>query len=295
MSYVTGGCSAAAVVVMALTLSLGAQQAPQGRGAAPAQGGRGRGAAPPQTGLSAGPADLPVVDAAAATRGRAVYAAQCIDCHGTQARGTATGANLIRSLVVLRDRYGSQLGPFLKTGHPMQNGTAASLTDEQITDLANFLRQRVNDSLRGSPIFHPGDVLVGDAKAGEAYFNGAGKCSTCHGAENSLAGIANRYSPVDLQQRLLFPRTGRGRGATASRAVTVTVKPPSGESVSGVLVEMDDFNVLLRDPSGAYHSFKRGPGLTVEKTDPLAAHIALLDTITDKQLHDVVAYLETLK
>jgi mono/diheme cytochrome c family protein len=294
MSYVTGGCGAAAVLMMALTLSLGAQPAPQGRGAAPAQGGRGRGAAPPQTGLSAGPADLPVVDEAAAARGRTVYAAQCINCHGTQARGTANGANLVRSIVVLHDRYGSELGPFLKKGHPMQGGAAVTLTDAQITDLANFLRQRVNDSLRGSPIFHPGDVLVGDAKAGEAYFNGAGKCSTCHGAENSLAGIANRYSPVDLQQRLLFPRTGRGRGG-AARAVTVTVKPASGESVSGVLVEMDDFNVLLRDPSGAYHSFKRGPGLTVEKTDPLAAHVALLDTITDKQLHDVVAYLETLK
>jgi mono/diheme cytochrome c family protein len=294
MSYVTGGCSAAAVLVMALTLSLGAQAAPQGRGGVPAQGGRGRGAPPPQTGLSAGPADLPVVDAAAATRGRAVYAAQCINCHGTQARGTDNGANLIRSLVVLHDRYGSELGPFLKKGHPMQGGAGVSLTDAQITDLANFLRQRVNDSLRGSPIFHPGDVLVGDAKAGEAYFNGEGKCSTCHGAENSLAGIANRYSPVDLQQRLLFPRTGRGRGA-AARAVTVTVKPPSGESVSGVLVEMDDFNVLLRDASGGYHSFKRTPGLTVEKVDPLAAHVALLDTITDKQLHDVVAYLETLK
>ena len=294
MSYVTGGCGAAAVLMMALTLSLGAQPAPQGRGAAPAQGGRGRGAAPPQTGLSAGPADLPVVDEAAAARGRTVYAAQCINCHGTQARGTANGANLVRSIVVLHDRYGSELGPFLKKGHPMQGGAAVTLTDAQVTDLANFLRQRVNDSLRGSPIFHPGDVLVGDAKAGEAYFNGAGRCSTCHGAENSLAGIANRYSPVDLQQRLLFPRTGRGRGG-AARAVTVTVKPASGESVSGVLVEMDDFNVLLRDPSGAYHSFKRGPGLTVEKTDPLAAHVALLDTITDKQLHDVVAYLETLK
>jgi mono/diheme cytochrome c family protein len=294
MSYVTGGCGAAAVLMMALTLSLGAQPAPQGRGAAPAQGGRGRGAAPPQTGLSAGPADLPVVDEAAAARGRTVYAAQCINCHGTQARGTANGANLVRSIVVLHDRYGSELGPFLKKGHPMQGGAAVTLTDAQITDLANFLRQRVNDSLRGSPIFHPGDVLVGDAKAGEAYFNGAGRCSTCHGAENSLAGIANRYSPVDLQQRLLFPRTGRGRGGAAG-AVTVTGKPATGASVSGVLVEMDDFNVLLRDPSGAYHSFKRGPGLTVEKTDPLAAHVALLDTITDKQLHDVVAYLETLK
>ena len=65
----------------------------------------------------------------------------------------------MRSLVVLRDRYGSELGPFLKKGHPA--GTATALTDEQIVDLAHFLRQRVNDSLRGSPIFQAGNVLTG--------------------------------------------------------------------------------------------------------------------------------------
>ena len=272
----------------------GAAQAPA---TAPAQGRRG--GPPPGRGgggMGAGPSDLPTVDAEAATRARAVYAAQCINCHGTQARGTDKGANLVRSLVVLRDRYGSELGPFLKKGHPA--GTPATLTDEQIVDMANFLRQRVNDSLRGSPIFQAGNVLTGDPKAGEAYFNGEGKCSTCHGASNGLAGIGSRLTPVDLQQRFLFPRTGRGRGAAAgppTSAVTVTVTPPSGQPVSGTLVQLDDFNVSLRDAAGNFQSFRRTPALKVVKTDPLAAHIALLGTISDKQLHDVVAYMETLK
>jgi mono/diheme cytochrome c family protein len=308
MRYAARHAGAAIVLLVFGTLTTGlvvtgagqaAPPAAQGQGAAPAAPpaqGR-RGAPPPGRGgggMGAGPSDLPAVDEAAAGRGRQIYAAQCINCHGTQARGTEKGANLVRSIVVLRDRYGSELGPFLKKGHPLQTA-GAPVSDAQITDLANFLRQRVNDSLRGSPIFQAGNILTGDAKAGAAYFNGEGRCSTCHGAGSALAGISSRYSPVDLQQRFLFPRTGRGRGGATTSPVTVSVTPPSGQAVSGTLVQMDDFDVSLRDASGAYHSFKRTSDLKVVKTDPLAAHIALLDTITDKQMHDVVAYLETMK
>ena len=60
-------------------------------------------------------------------------------------------------------------------------------------------------------------------------------------------------------------------------------------------MQLDDFNVSLRDAAGVVQTFKRTPALKVVKNDPLAAHIALLGTITDKQVHDVVAYLETLK
>ena len=294
----------AATVGLAATVSILAAQAPQ-----PPAGGRGGGQAPqpPATGrarggvMGAGPADAPFVDAALANQGRTIWAAECINCHGTQARGTDSGPNLTRSLVVLRDRYGSALGPYLKNGHKMQSGrTSTTLTDEQTTNLAHFLRQRVNDSFRGSPIFQAQNVLVGDAKAGAAFFNGDGKCATCHTATSlSLAGIGGRYEPIDLQQRFLFPGGGRGRGrasgpASAS-AVRVTVTPASGDAVTGVLVQMDDFNVSLRDASGAYRTFKLGPGVKVVKDDPLAAHHALLETLTDKNMHDVVAYLETLK
>lgn len=296
---------AAATLGLAATVSILAAQAPQ-----PPAGGRGRGQAPqpPTTGrarggvMGAGPADAPYVDAALANQGRTVWAAECINCHGGQARGTDNGPNLTRSLVVLRDRYGSELGPYLKKGHKMQSGgTSTALTDEQTTNLAHFLRQRVNDSFRGSPIFQAQNVLVGDAKAGAAFFNGEGKCATCHTATSlSLAGIGGRYEPIDLQQRFLFPGGGRGRGRSSSgpppaSAVRVTVTPASGDAVTGVLVQMDDFNVSLRDASGAYRTFKLGPGVKVVKDDPLAAHHALLETLTDKNMHDVVAYLETLK
>jgi cytochrome c oxidase cbb3-type subunit 3 len=267
---------------------------PQGAPPAPARGG----------GLlaGAGPADKPPVDAAAADRGRTVYGAECVSCHGPQARGTQNGSNLVRSLVVLRDRYGSEIGPLLKRGHKemMSGRPSTALTDVQIVDLAHFLRQRVNDALRGSPIFQVQNVLTGNAAAGAAYFNGEGQCSSCHSPTGNLAGIGTRYEPVDIQQRVLFPgsgRGGRGRGAGAppATAVTATVTPPSGQPLTGTLVQMDDFTITLRDASGALTTVARTPDVKVVKQDPLAAHRTLLDSITDKNMHDVVAYLETLK
>lgn len=255
----------------------------------------------PSAQLTMGPADRPKVDPAAADRGRAVWAAECITCHGTQARGTERGPNLVRSVLVLHDRVGSELGPFLKKGHQTQSGRpSASITDAQAVDLAHFLRQRINDTLRGSPIFREGDVVTGDPRAGEAFFNGEGGCAACHtAASRSLRGIATRIpSPIDLQQRMLFPASARGRGAGAGpnpNAVTVTVTPPGGRAVSGVMVQLDDFYVTLRDSTGAIRVIRRTRDTQVVKNDPLQAHHELLDRLTDRNIHDVVAYLVTLK
>ena len=163
MPNVVAALAIAVLVVGSVAAQGGAQQAPPPPAPAPGRGGA--------AGLGAGPIDLPLVDRASADRGRSVYAAQCITCHGTQARGGESGANLVRSEVVLKDRYGSLLGPFLKKGHPLQSGApSASLTEAQVGDLMHFLRDRVNDGLRSSPTFQPGNVLTGDAKAGAAYF-----------------------------------------------------------------------------------------------------------------------------
>ena len=196
-----------------------------------------------------------------------------------------------------RDRYGNEIGALLQKGHPTQSGAASSsLTKTQVEELAHFIHQRLNDTLRGSPIFEPQNVLTGDAKAGAAYFNGEGKCSTCHSATGDFAGIGKKYNPVTLQQRFLFPRiVARGRGAAAGKPVTVTVTPSNGAAVSGVLLHLDDFNVSLRDEAGEYFSWKRTPALKIVKNDPYAMHIELLDKYTDKNMHDIVAYLETLK
>jgi mono/diheme cytochrome c family protein len=244
----------------------------------------------------------PPVDSAAHDRGRALWASHCIDCHGSQARGSEKGPNIIRTKTVNFDRTsftpGSVLGAFLKAGHPTQSGKAsASFTDEEVVGLAHFLRQRVNDTMRSSPLFTVADILVGDAKAGEAYFNGAGGCASCHTATtNSLRGIRSRVSStVDLQQRMLFPGNGmRGRGGGDPNAVTVTVTPPSGPPLSGVLVERSDFYVTFRQADGTIRVVPT-TGAKVVTTNPLQPHIDLLDRISDKQIHDVVAYLENLK
>ena len=246
-----------------------------------------------------GPGEKHIVDRAAAERGRTVWAAECITCHGTQARGTDRGPNLMRSLVLLRDRNGSELGPFLRKGHELQSGRpSAGLPDAQVQDVGHFLHQRLNEVLaKGIDFFKPEAVLTGNAQAGASFFAGDGKCTTCHAATGNLAGVGTRYDAVTLQQRFLFP-TGRGRGAGAGAnpaAVTVTVTPASGPAVSGVLVQLDDFDVTLRDANGTVRTFRRSPALKVVKTDPLQAHRLLLDTITDKQIHDLVAYLVTLK
>lgn len=247
----------------------------------------------------AGASDKQVVDEEAANRGKKTYIAECITCHGPKGRGTEQGADLVRSLVVLRDRYGDKIGPFLLKGHPMQSGSPSNgLTQAQIVDLSHFLHQKVEDTLRTGPYNKVLNVVTGDPNAGKAYFNGAGKCNTCHSPTGDLAGIASKYDPPVLQLRTVFPQTvafGRHTMAGTKKPVTVTVTSPSGESVTGDLIEMDDFSVSLRDSSGHYRSFKRTPEVKVETKNPYAAHVALLDQYTDKNIHDVVAYLETLK
>lgn len=274
--------------------------AAQAGGAGPAAGGgrpSGPQGAPPGPRAHIGAADRHRVDPAAAARGQRIYAAECVTCHGANARGTERGSNLVRSPRVLRDRYGSAIGPFLKAGHPMQTGSSTALTDAQIADVSHFIWDRINNTLRGSPDFDVKDVLTGDREAGRAYFHGEGGCAACHSPAGDLAGYGARYAPVDIQQRFVFPMAGggRGRGGKPRAQVMVTVTLPDRAPVKGALVSMDDFHVALRLADGAYRSWPRTPGMRIVKDDPFAAHVALLERLTDKAMHDVTAYLESLK
>ena len=147
-------------------------------------------------------------------------------------------------------------------------------------------------------------MLTGDAKAGATYFNGDGKCTTCHSTTGNLAGIGTRLEPIDIQQRFLFPSAGRG-GAAAAVAPEPLRHPrlscasrsrrQAVRLLSGALIQMDDFFVSLRQDDGTQRTIRRVAGMKVERQDPFAFHIALLDRLTDKNMHDIVAYLETLK
>ena len=235
-----------------------------------------------------GPYERQRVDPVAADRGKALYAKHCINCHGSTAKGTDRGPDLIRSTVVLRDRLGSGIGPAIKPSAVHM----ATLSAPEIVDLSHFLHQRVEAIVGNRNARGPLPVLTGDPEAGRAYFSGAGRCRACHSPAGDLAGVATRIpDAANLQQRFLFPTLRRG----GPRQVEVTVTVRTEAAVTGTLVRIDDFSVSLRETSGEYRSFTRGPDVTVVVKDPLEAHHELLDRLTDADMHNVTAYLSTLK
>lgn len=236
-------------------------------------------------------------DAAAAGRGAKIYAANCSFCHGVKATG-GEGPDLIRSSLVLHDQNGELVGQVVKNGRPDKGMPAfASLTDAQISDIAAFLHMKIYEAAnRGT--YQIQNVVTGDANAGKAFFNGPGGCTACHSVTGDLAHIASKYQPVELQAAFLYPAAvsrlgGAGGHKLASPEVTVTLS--SGQSYTGKLKRLDDFTVSLYDASGSYHSWARGPGVTVKVKDPLAVHLKLLGQYTDADMHNVLAYLVTLK
>jgi cytochrome c oxidase cbb3-type subunit III len=234
-----------------------------------------------------GPYERQKIEPAAAKRGRAVYAQHCINCHGSAAKGTERGPDLIRSALVLRDRLGNGIGPAARKAPSHQ----AALSDTEIVDLSHFLHDRIESIATNRTAREPLNVLTGDPEAGRAFFHGAGRCSSCHSAAGDLAGIASRIpDPVNLQQRWLFPVLRRGGDKQVQATVTV-----GGRAVSGTLVRQDDFLIALRDADGEYRSFTRSPGVTVVVSDPLSVHYELLDRYSDADMHNITTYLATLK
>ena len=233
----------------------------------------------------------PVPPSDAVERGQKQFVVQCGSCHGANARGDDNGPDLVRSEIVLDDEQGSLLGPVIRKGRPNEGMPAFDLSDAQIQDLAAFLRERTQAAINRNA-YPLQNLLTGDAKAGQAFFNGAGRCNTCHSATGDLAGIGSRVQPAQLQTRMLYPRGGRG--GASGKPTMATVTPRTGPAVSGTLEFMDDFTVGLRDADGYYRSFARDVA-KVELQDPLAGHAQLLRQYTDKNLHDMLAYLVTLK
>lgn len=240
-------------------------------------------------------------DPAAVARGHSTFVANCGFCHGSNANGGATGPDLVRSVLVLHDAgSGKEIGPVVHNGRADKGMPAfPNLSDAQIKDIAAFLKSR-HQAASNRMAYQILNIVTGDPKQGEAYFQA--HCTTCHSATGDLAHVAAKYQPVALQGRFLYPKTAGGFGGSGPapdprEQKTVTVRLRSGASYSGKLDAMDDFSVALTDSHGEHHSwvFDDEKGLDVHIDDPLKAHAELLRQYTDADMHNILAYLETLK
>jgi cytochrome c oxidase cbb3-type subunit 3 len=252
------------------------------RQAPPARGGFGRSAFP----------ERPPADPAAIERGKGLYTVNCTFCHGSDARGgEGGGPNLLRSQTVLTDKAGENILPIVQNGLP-GGMPKLNLTAAQVSDIAAYIHSfpvSSRESMAQAP-----NILVGDATEGKTFF--AAKCESCH--SDGLRGIASRITdPKTLQQTWIMPGArGFGRSETPQTEPSVTVTLSSGEKVEGKLDRIDEFVVTLTEADGNERTFTRnGDRPSVQIHNPLQGHIDLLPLYTDKEIHDVTAYLWTLK
>jgi cytochrome c oxidase cbb3-type subunit 3 len=229
-------------------------------------------------------------DNAAVQRGNELYRPSCAFCHGADARGGA-GPDLARSLVVLNDVGGKDLALFLRGGRPAAGMPAfPEMTAEQAGDISAFLHARIEESRARTPM-NVNAIVVGNAADGAAFFNGKGRCNSCHNPNGDFKGIGVKYDPFVLQGRIINPR-----GRPPIKPSTVKVTSPSGEIITGLLVSVSDFSVTLIDAAGNRHTLERDNDVPkVEISDPYQAHLDNFLKMTDKDMHDLTAYLVTLK
>lgn len=258
---------------------------PPGGGGRGGRGGRGGGgAAGTREFLGLGPAP----DAAAAAKGAPLYKQNCATCHGETARGSQ-GPSLIRSVVVLHDEKDEEIGPVIRNGRP-QGGMPGfpQLSADDIHAISQYLKLQIelaaNRGTYGQTYAGLRGQVTGDKAKGEAFF--AANCTSCHSATGDFAKIGARIpQPQQMQSRLLWPST------FGPQKVTVTA---SGASFSGTIRQIDDFNVSITGSDGEYHSWPRSE-VSVQFDQKLAGHRALLPKYTDADIHNLAAYLVTLK
>lgn len=265
--------------VIAAGLYLGSLLHAQGRGqASPAS-------APPPPSKTA-----QTYPAGQIAEGQQRFVAQCGFCHGRDAMGGESGPDLTRSNLVAEDVRGDRLGPMLRSGRAEKGMPAFTLSPADLNAIVAFLHDQKTkaDSLTGGRrTVDVADLQTGDAEAGRRYF--AAACVTCHSASGDLAGVGKRLQGLALLQRMLYPAPGRD----GSKA-TVTVTLPGGEVVTGRLAYRDEFTIALTDANGWYRSW---PTRQVKfiVNDPLQGHADQLGKYSDKDMHDVFAYLQTLR
>jgi cytochrome c oxidase cbb3-type subunit III len=225
-------------------------------------------------------------------QGTALFRKDCSFCHGRDAGGGESGPDLTRSKLVTADVDGDKIGPVVRNGRPDKGMPPFDRSDQQIASLVVFIHTQQNSAQANGRRGNGGrkgvdvsDLQTGNAKAGKEYFEGAGGCATCHSPTGDLAGLASRYSGLELEEQMLYPKHAKQK---------VSVSLASGQTIGGTLAYLDEFTVGLIDSTDVYRSWRIRD--VQYKVDPaLNAHVELFPKYTDADVHNLMAYLQTLR
>jgi cytochrome c oxidase cbb3-type subunit 3 len=229
--------------------------------------------------------------------GQSRFASQCGFCHGRDAAGGESGPDLTRSALVAEDVRGDKIAPMVRAGRADKGMPAIALSDADMLAVVAFVhdaRTKAEALGGGRRSVEVADLQTGNAAAGKQYFNGAGGCATCHVLTGDFATVGSRYQGLALLQRMLYPGSGRDAGpAVALPAVTITTS--TGEVISGKLANRDEFTITVTDAAGWTRSWPVEGVRITGGENPLGAHIEHLAKYSDNDMHNVFAYLQTLR
>ena len=220
------------------------------------------------------------------------FTSQCGFCHGRDAAGGESGPDLTRSEFVAADVRGDKIGPLVRSGRREQGMPAFDLNATDLGAIVAFIHDQKTKSEAlggGRRSVDPADLAVGDAGKGREYFNGEGGCAKCHSVTADLAGVASRYKGLALLQRMLYP-SGQPAPAKPKAAVTLA----SGQTITGPLASEDEFAIVILDPAGARQTYQKS-AVKLKIDDPMSAHFTQLGKYSDDDMHNLFAYLDTLK
>jgi mono/diheme cytochrome c family protein len=220
--------------------------------------------------------------------GNSLFHQNCAFCHGRDTMGGETGPDLTRSKLVLADVGGDKISEVVRNGRPEKKMPAFNFSSQEVASLAAYIHSQATKAAsmkggrRGVDV---ADLQTGNVEEGKQYFTNGGGCVKCHSVTGDLAGVATRYQGLQLEERMLYPRGAKSR---------ITVTLPSGQKIAGTLAYQDEFVVALRDGDGKYHSWAAGK-VKYQVDSPANAHVDLFSKYTDADIHNLMAYLQTLR
>jgi mono/diheme cytochrome c family protein len=233
--------------------------------------------------------DVKAIHTAALTGpGNSTFQQNCAFCHGRDAGGGEAGPDLTRSKLVAADKDGDKISDVVRNGRIEKKMPAFKFSNDEMANLVEYIHAQADKAKNQKPGNRKGvdvaDLQTGNVEAGKRYFTSAG-CAQCHSATGDLAGVATRFQGLQLEERMLYPRDAKS---------TVAVTLPSGEKVSGTLAYQDEFTVGLKGSDGVYHSWNvNNVKFTVDS--PVDAHVEQFPKYTDDDIHNLMAYMQTLK
>jgi cytochrome c oxidase cbb3-type subunit 3 len=220
--------------------------------------------------------------------GSGLFQQNCAFCHGRDAGGGETGPDLTRSKLVSTDIKGENVEDVVQNGRVEKGMPRFNFPAQELTSLVAFIHSQQDKAMsqtgkrKGVDV---SDLQTGNVERGKRYFNGAGGCASCHSVTGDLSGIASRYQGLQLERQMLYPKDAKSK---------VAVTLPSGKVFEGILAYLDEFTIALTDPGGTHHSWSVS-NVKYRVDAPVNAHVELFDKYTDDDIHNLMAYMQTLR